>query len=146
MFRIELEAASRTGGGSRPSMGTIVAGDLSEEFEVSLVDWDEAAYRDSWCRELSRFVRGADKAVLLTVAMDPSRANWMRGYVLYKFGPEVRVQERMFILDELREQFNLSDPSASVGDYESVNEDGMRISQWVVPMRDIEQFWRQECQ
>jgi hypothetical protein len=87
-------------------------------------------------------LRGADKAVLLTMALNPSRANWLRGYVLYRFGDEVRVQERLFIIDELDYEFDLKNPSQSLSEYTSVNDDGMRISEWKSSTREIRDFLR----
>ena len=120
MFSIELVGVQ----------GRIVAESLDEEFEVDTSEWGENDYRSSWLRELQRMVDGVDRAVLLTVAMAPQNANWLRGYVLYRFGEEVRVQERIFFVEQLPRDFDLSNPGSSLEDFESVDEDGFRISEW----------------
>lgn len=122
------------------AFGRIVAGDLDETFESPVHYWGEASYRSSWRDELSRILCGADKAVLWTVVVDPSKANWLRGYTLYRFDADIRVQERLFIIDEFQSKLDLDNPSQVLPSYESVNEDGVRISEWSISPEHVREF------
>ncbi|SBW24406.1 hypothetical protein FDG2_4140 [Candidatus Protofrankia californiensis] len=126
-------------------VGKIVAGGLDETFEAPIGKWTQSDYESSWRGELLSLLRGEDVAVLLTVTIDPREANWLRGYTLYRFGDEVRIQERMFLMDELDHGFDLRNPSNFASRYESVNENGRRISEWVVSLADIRRFLESEC-
>lgn len=126
------------------ALGRVIAGGLDETFEAPIYEWGEAAYRASWRSELKRVLDGADSAVLLTLVVNPDNANWLRGYVLYRFDSCIRVQERLFFVDELDHEFDLAKPSLSAGAYRSMNEDGVRISEWITSIADVRDFYEIE--
>ncbi|MFI7607423.1 hypothetical protein ACIBTV_20075 [Micromonospora sp. NPDC049366] len=144
MFSIRLARSGDAVLGSSVSLGRITADGLDEAFEAPTSEWDEAAYRASWRSELQRILDGADRAVLLTLVVDPLSANWLRGYVLYRLGNEIRIQERLFFANELDHEIDLANPSRSVPTYESVNEDGVRISEWVTSLGELRDFFEIE--
>lgn len=57
------------------AIGRIMAGSLDEVFEIATSDWDELSYWSSWKAELQRVLNGADRALLLTAAINPCQAN-----------------------------------------------------------------------
>lgn len=120
--------------------GHIVAGSLDEQFEVPASHWSRRDYCESWDSELSRLVAGQGKAVIMTLVVEPSTANWLRGYELYRFDDEVRIHERMFMVDDLECAVDLKNPSRMMGEYRSETEEGLRISEWRVSIRDIQDF------
>ncbi|GIJ10445.1 hypothetical protein ACFFMR_22665 [Micromonospora andamanensis] len=145
MFRIELSGPGGRALDPSVSVGKISAGDLDETFEMPTQFWSEASYRASWRRELQRILDGADRAVLLTLVVDPRSANWLRGYALYRLDSEIRIQERLFFLSELGHEFDLANPSRSVPAHASVTDDGLRISEWTVTIAELRGFFEDEC-
>jgi hypothetical protein len=131
--------------GGEEALGQVHAGDLQETFHAPLGEWRREDYEAGWRRQLVELLGGADVALLLTVAITPTLANWVRGYALYRFGTQVRVQEQIIFLqesgrDDLGRYFDLQHPDQSVRPYESMTEDGLRISEWTVPVEEIAAF------
>lgn len=139
MFKIEI--LDEDSGENDVLLGRIIAGTLDERFEVIVGDWSQADYETSWRSELSRILAGAKYAVLMTVAADPTKTDWLRGYTLYRFDDEVRVQEKIFLLEELEHPFDLAHPGLHGSPYESMSEDGVPISEWVVTVKEIQEFF-----
>ena len=122
------------------SLGHVVAGDLDEDFVLDTSYWEESEYVASWLAELQRLMSGCSTSVLLTAAAPLSVSNWLQGYVLYRFGDEVRVQEAIFLVQELPSGAALEEPSSLALPYEAVSEDGTKISEWRTDVADIRAF------
>lgn len=120
--------------------GHIIVGTLDEDFLTPIDYWREADYLKSWSAELQSLTSGGDVAVLLTHAADTESDSLLRGFVLYRFSSEVRVQEAIFDPREHRGVADLSHPSALAPPYGAEGTDGQEVSEWRVPIEDIENF------
>lgn len=119
--------------------GRIRFGEREETFDAYVGYWSTDHYRRSWIAALRRLTGGADTSCLLTSVSKPEEANFVTGIELYRFGDEVRVQDRVFFLDQ-HPDFDLDAPWESMDPYSAVNEDGEPISEWRITIADIEDF------
>ncbi len=137
-FGIEFLPAGTPASGPGLAVGRITVGtDFSEKFEADLSYWDRSRYEEDWRTNVRRLVEGAERAVLLTSITAPTTANFFFWWPLYRVGEAVHVQNQLLFLDELTAPF---DPARSwdfVADRETVNEDGLRISEWQCSLSDL---------
>ena len=137
-FGIEFLPPETPASGPGLAVGRITVGtDFSEKFETDLSYWDRSRYEEDWRTNVRRLVEGAERAVLLTSITAPASANFFFWWPLYRDGETVHVQNQLLFLDELSSPF---DPARSwdfVADRETVNEDGLRISEWQCSLSDL---------
>ncbi len=126
-------------------LGRFIAGTLDEKFDVVLGHWSRADYEASWCREIQNIINGEDRAALMTVALEPMKSNWLRAYTLFRFDKEIRVQERMFLLEDFNFHFDLSRPGKNVPPHQATDEDGDRLSEWIVTIEELRNFLGESC-
>ena len=66
-------------------------------------------------------------------------ANFIKWWPAFRFDKEVKFHNQMLLLDQLNGPFDLNDPYRHIPRYET-NEDGDEISEWSVPLADLEGF------
>ncbi|MER7078940.1 hypothetical protein [Saccharopolyspora kobensis] len=122
-------------------IGRIVAGNLDERFESLVQYWSRSEYESSWRRQLQLLLEGGSRALLLTVAIPPERANFLRGFELYRFGEQVRVHDKMVLIGRFpRKRSILVHPDRYVSSYRSSTRGGQRISEWYTTVSEIRSF------
>ncbi|WP_369333634.1 hypothetical protein [Saccharopolyspora antimicrobica] len=122
-------------------IGRIVAGDLDERFESLVQCWSKSEYEASWRRQLQLLLEGGRRALLLTVAIPPKRANFLRGFDLYRFGEQVRVHDRMVLIGRFRRKRSILDhPDRYVPSYRPSTRSGQRVSEWCTTVSEIRSF------
>ena len=72
--------------------------------------------------------------------LDPEFANFLMVWVLYFVGESVHIQNNVVFLNDVVPGFNVDDVNSYFGAREVVNEDGDRISEWVVPLSEVLSF------
>ena len=55
-------------------------------------------------------------------------------------GEKVLVQERLFLAEQLGGPFDLEHPEVHLGPRQEISDEGLRISQWTVALRDVAAF------
>jgi hypothetical protein len=70
------------------------------------------------------------------------QANFVTGWVLYRDGNKVSVQDEIIFLNELLEKFEIEKLDTYVGDRETVTEDGNKISEWETDLKALEECLR----
>jgi CdiI N-terminal domain len=111
-----------------------------ERFESVLGFWELDDYKRSWIAGLRRLVSGASTSCLATSVTDPSSANFVEVWPLYREESDVYVQNQLLFLDQLPREFDPTEPWESVDPRSVVDEDGQRISEWRVSIDDIQEF------
>ena len=139
MFRIGFDGDERTKVGGL-AVGTIVIGSFRERFESPLHFWQQPNYEGQWHQAIRRLVDGAESTALITDLHDPALANFIRWWPKYQIGAEARIHNQLLFMEHLREPFDLGDVYAHVPHYEQTTEDGDRLSEWSVPLADLERF------
>jgi hypothetical protein len=123
------------------AIGRIIAGELDEEFVSSLYEWNEADYRSQWMGSLQRFLNGSDRAVLITFFVNSKESANLQWWALYR-GEEgvVHVQNHLPWYENFTREFSIAEAESFLGDRITADEEGHSISEWDVPIRDIESF------
>lgn len=122
------------------AIGELRLGEVHEYFESVLGFWELDDYARSWMTGLRRILAGASISCLVTSVTDPSSANFVEVWPLYREETDVYVQNRFIFLDQLTREFDPKAPWESIGPRSIVNEDGQRISEWRVGLDDIRSF------
>jgi hypothetical protein len=136
MFSISLAKTSEANLGK----GIIQLANHVEGFESFLGYWSIERYVEHWRDQVSKFLKGAQNACLLTSISEPDSANFFRCWAIYnseKITGEVIFQEHLLFLDELHEPFNEWCPEKSVSARETKTEDGFAISEWAIDQSQL---------
>jgi len=61
---------------------------------------------------------------------------------MWRFGESVKLNEQLLFMADLETPIDTENPYTHVGEYRELNEEGERISEWVVPLQDLVDFLR----
>lgn len=121
------------------AIGQIVIGEFKEEFVSSLYEWTKEDYVAQWTSSLRRFLAGADRAVLITFYVNSKESSNLEWWALYRGeGGVVHVQNHLPWHDNFDREFSVSQAESFLHDRMTVNDDGQSLSEWDVPLADIE--------
>jgi hypothetical protein len=139
VFNIELLGQPEGEGERLYSWGRITLGAFQEEFQAPLFDWAPGDYAAQWLEAARRLVEGAPVAVFLTHMMHPAAAYHL-GWPAWRQGERVYVQERLFLREHIEGVFDPEFPELHAGAHQEVSDEGVKISQWIVDLRDVNAF------
>jgi hypothetical protein len=127
---------------SAPSaVGVINVGEFAENFVSTLYEWTKEQYESQWRDSLVRFVNGADRAVLITWYVNRKESSNLQWWALYRGGAGIiHVQSHMPWYSNLDRQFTVEEASNFLQDRITLNEDGLALSEWNVPIGEVELF------
>ena len=125
------------------SYGSIEIGTFNERFLASLVYWRPNDYMHHWKEALTRIDSLADVSCLITSIVDPSTASHIFWWPMYREEDTVYIQHQILFFNNLSCPFNENDPFSSVPKRQLMDEDGNRISEWAVSIKEIEYFLKQ---
>jgi hypothetical protein len=117
--------------------GQIKIGGFSEKFSSSLDFWSVADYKNHWRKAIGRILARNSKSALITSIDNPTSSNFYIWWPMYLLGEKVYVQNQLLFLDQLHEPFDLENPFKYVPSRQTHNEDGEKISEWVVDFSDL---------
>ena len=83
------------------AIGVIRLGEDHEYFESVLGFWGLDDYKAIWTAGLRRLISGASTSCLATSVTDPSSANFVEVWPLYREESDVYVQNHLLFLDQL---------------------------------------------
>lgn len=126
------------------SWGEITIGPFRERFLSPLSYWSAADYERHWRQAAARIVQSPAPSCLITSMRDPAMANFIFWWVMYRAGDTVLVQNQILFLDNLSPPFDPDDPFSSISERRTVSEDGEEISEWSIPIKDVESFLIEE--
>jgi hypothetical protein len=107
---------------------------------MSLEFWSEFDYRTQWIAAIRRVLQGEIKSCLITSLTNPDTANFLFWWPIYRVGDEAILHNQVLILDDLVSRFDLNDPYSSLPERETVSDDGLPISEWVIPLSSFAAF------
>ncbi|HVK00272.1 MAG TPA: hypothetical protein VM365_05375 [Gemmatimonadales bacterium] len=139
MFDLELLGLPEGEGDRLFIWGRIKLGHFQDEFQVPLFDWAPGDYVAQWLEAAGRLVAGEPAVVFLTHMMHPT-APYHMGWPAWCEGDQVLVQERLFLAEQLGGPFDVEHPEVHLGPRQEISDEGLRISQWVVSLRDVAAF------
>ena len=139
MFDIELLGRPEGQGDGLFNWGRLTLGRFQDEFQAPLYEWAPGDYAAHWLESARRLLGGAPVAVFLTHMVRPDAAYHV-GWPAWREGDRVYVQERLFLREHLNGTFDPECPEVHVGRRQEVSDEGERISQWEVGVRDLADF------
>jgi CdiI N-terminal domain len=139
MFDLELLGRPEGEGDRLFIWGRIRLGHFQDEFQVPLFDWAPGDYAAQWIEAGERLVAGASAVVFLTHMMHPT-APYHMGWPAWREGDQVLVQERLFLAEQLGGPLDVEHPEVHLGPRQEISDEGLRISQWAVSLRDVAAF------
>jgi hypothetical protein len=123
------------------AIGLIRVGSLEENFVSSLYEWSKEDYEAQWLSSLRGFVSGSDRAVLITWYVNCKESSNLQWWALYRGESSiVHVQSHMPWCRNFTREFLVEEASSFLHDRITVNEDENRISEWDVPVGEVEAF------
>jgi hypothetical protein len=139
-FEILLENDPSEYFGVEALRGLIRMGGEEESFFAPVSFWGRQEYLNSWYTSLCLGLERRQHSVLVTSMLDPETANFLMVWVLYFVGESAHVQNHVVFLDDVVPGFDINDVNSYVDEREVVDEDGQRISEWVVPLSEVVSF------
>ncbi len=120
--------------------GSLVLGKCTEDFLANLGVWDKPDYKSHWTRQLRAVLAGDSRVALIVSYNDPKASTNLEIWRLYRDEDWVRFQNQLLPYSSLPPDFNVSDIDRYIKARVVTDEDGNRISEWNVHIRDIEVF------
>lgn len=108
-----------------------------EQFAVPTLFWDRSFYIHHWKKSFLEGFARRDHSALITSMRDPEFMSFLNIWVLYYFGDDVFIQNKILFLDEIDGLFEPELVNRYISPREVINEDGVRISQWKVALVDV---------
>lgn len=120
--------------------GRLALGKCEEEFLANLWLWTKLDYLVHWTRELRALLAGQSKIALIVSYDDPRASSNMEIWRVYRDGDWAHFQNQILSYRSLPDGFDLAEMSQYIDDRSTTDENGNRISEWNVHIRDIETF------
>jgi hypothetical protein len=126
----------------RERFGRIRLDDFVERFLMDVDFWSPDDYRESWRAACGRLVEAPGDTVSCLVAStcDPTTANYIWTWPLYRVGDTVFVQNHIVFLDELETPLDPTRPWLAIKPRRTHDEEDQRISDWSVPLAAVRRF------
>jgi hypothetical protein len=131
-------------GAAPAAHGLLSIGNFREAFYSSLAHWSQEQYRKQWCEAILAIVNGATKSALIVDFPTPDTASHLEWWPIYRVNDTCYLQDHLLFFDQLTEPFSPDLPIGSLKDRETVSENGDPISEWSVPLSELDQFLRSE--
>ena len=126
------------------AIGLITIGEFNENFVSSLYEWNKKAYESQWLQSLGRFLNGDKKAVLITWYVNPKESSNLQWWALYRGEAEtVHVQNHLPLYDNFDREFSVAEATSFLRSRMTENEDGNAISEWDVPLGEVQLFFEE---
>lgn len=119
--------------------GEIRIESFRELFVSGITFWGREDYERQWTGAASRILTG-DRTAMIVSLSDPSSANFVRWWAMYREREVVFIQEQLCFLDELTEKFDPDMVDKFVRPRETTSEDGQAISEWSIAVSAVREF------
>lgn len=120
--------------------GLLVLGVGRETFLASLFQWRAQDYERQWAQAIAALLKGKKKAALITTYGSPEVATHLEWWPMYLVGNTVYFQNQLLFYHQLPRRFSIESSFSFLGDRNTVNEEGKKISEWRVPLTEVEAF------
>ena len=113
--------------------GRVTCGAFQERFVAPVECWTRADYERQWLEAARRLLGGADRTGFFT---EPYRFWW----TVWREGERVFVHQEYLVPGRYAGPYDGRTPYEIIGERQTPSEDGGRISEWEVALRDIRDF------
>jgi hypothetical protein len=114
--------------------------DHHEGDQANLTHWSAENYERQWLYELNEIVNSRSKGALITSIQDPIHAFQVFVWTMWKDNDQIRFQNRILFMLSGIQNFDPVHVCDHIGEYKSHDEEGQRLSEWVVPLTAIQDF------
>ena len=112
----------------------------AEEEAADLTFWSTKDYENQWLTRLNQLMASRDKGALIISIHDPANAFRVWTWTMWKKDDQVLFQNRLLFMLEGSRTSNPACVSEYIGEYQSHDQDGDRISEWTLPIAAIRNF------
>ena len=141
MFKLKLGFQTIESEGEQALEGQLTIDEFSEPFKSSISYWNRDEYLSQWKSGFQAILQGEKKSAFITSMYDPTKANFIFWWVMYRNEKDVFIQNHVLFLDELDEAFDENDFIKFVPERETLSEDGEPISEWKASIIDIREYF-----
>ena len=107
-------------------LASISLGEYVEELHIPIDYWGIEEYKNSWAKSIADGIEKKKHSVLITSMHEPESLNFISAWIIYYDGEISYVQTKINEYVNKREIFN---------------EDGFKISEWIVKTKDVIDFY-----
>jgi hypothetical protein len=122
--------------------GRLVRENVQRSFLANLSLWSRSDYKSHWVSELKALVGANPKVALVVSNNNPKASSNLEIWRVYRDGEWARFQNQLPRYNDLPHGFEISKMSQYIQDRVVITAEGNKISEWDVPIRDIELFLR----
>jgi hypothetical protein len=122
--------------------GKIQIEGYAETFVASLVGWTPAQYRQHWREACERVTCEGKESALISSYVEPSWSEFLMWWPLYPDGDVVYVRNELLIYAQQRVPFSIEEPWGSIRQRRTLNDEGLKISEWETTVPSIREFLR----
>lgn len=122
--------------------GVLTLGIAREAFLASLYQWKIEDYEEQWKQAITILLSKKSNAALITTYGSPDVATHLEWWPMYLVDNNVYFQNHLLFYAQLPRRFSLESAFSFLRDRNTVNEEGRRISEWEVPLAELEAFAR----
>src|SRR5260370_4493531 len=122
--------------------GILILGEAKEYFGSSLYQWSKRDYEAQWRHAIKTLLDGKDRAALITEYLGPEAATHLEWWPMYVAGNAVFIQDQFLFYDQLAEPFSAEDAFSFLRERRTTNDEGKKISEWVIGTPELEEFAR----
>ena len=128
--------------GEKAVYGEITIANFRERFYASIEYWSGEDYRRQWIDAIGRLLGGSEHTTsgLIADMHDPSTANLITCWALYREVSKVYVHNKLLFLDKLSHPFRIEEIGSYIGGREIVTEEGDKISEWTTSVAELKEF------
>ena len=121
-------------------LASISLGEYVEELHIPIDYWGIEEYKKSWATSIVDGIEKKKHSVLITSMHEPESLNFISAWIIYYDGEISYVQNKIIFVDDFPE-FDTSKINEYVNKREIFNEDGFKISEWIVKTKDVIDFY-----
>lgn len=118
---------------------SIIIGDFTERLNIPISYWSLDDYKRSWTSSLAQGIDNKKHSALAVSMYDTEFINFIFVWIVYFHGNEAYIQNKIIYLNECQ---NLTPETINnfIGERETHNEGGMRISEWTTDLNSVITF------
>ncbi|WP_058962514.1 hypothetical protein [Type-E symbiont of Plautia stali] len=139
MFGIFPEGKPIRENGELVIPSSIIIGDFTERLHIPISYWSFGDYKRNWLSSLLQGIDNKKHSALAVSMYEPDFTSFIFVWVVYYQGDAAYIQNKIIFLDEYQ-NFTPDTINEFIGERETYNEDGMKISEWETDLNSIITF------
>ena len=123
-------------------VGLLMLGKHEERFVAHFWTWSEQQYLNHWEGALARALKGKSSA-LVTDMRTPTQSSHLVWWPFWRINGELVFHNQLLFFEQHKIQgphIEIDYLCQFVGEREPYNDNGIPISEWIVPVSDVEEF------